>query len=193
MVGVQVLSVWRDRARSHGMSSSGVALHALRLSLGVIFIWFGALKFFPGVSPAEALASDTMRIMTRGVVPDRVALVLLATLETGIGLALVAGRAARVTLGLLLLHLAGTATPLFLLPTMAFEKFPLMLTMEGQYIVKNVVLVSAGLVLLAALPSVPAPVDQAPTEGATSRDHEYAGLQRLPRRSIGSESPGPSS
>ena len=49
------------------MADHGVL--ALRLSLGVIFLWFGLLKFFPGLSPAQSLAADTIAILSFGLVP----------------------------------------------------------------------------------------------------------------------------
>ena len=58
----------------------------LRLSLGVVFLWFGTLKFFPGVSPAEDLAGRTITLMTFGLVPATVSLPVLALWEVVIGL-----------------------------------------------------------------------------------------------------------
>jgi putative oxidoreductase len=73
----------------------------LRISLGVIFLGFGVLKFVPGLSPAEDLAADTMRVLTLGLLPTGIGLVLAATLETAIGLLLITGRYLRLGLGLL--------------------------------------------------------------------------------------------
>src|SRR3954447_12411360 len=67
----------------------------LRVSLGAVFLAFGALKFFPGVSPAQGLVERTTDILLLGLVPGSVALVLVATLECVIGLCLVSGRAMR--------------------------------------------------------------------------------------------------
>ncbi|MDX1617096.1 MAG: hypothetical protein R3300_22515, partial [Candidatus Promineifilaceae bacterium] len=53
----------------------------------------------------------------------------------------------RATLALLFLQMVGTVTPLFLFPEAAFNAFPFQPTLEGQYIIKNLVLVSAGIVL----------------------------------------------
>ena len=47
-----------DAAMTSWMSANGVLI--LRVSLGVVFLWFGFLKFFPGVSPAQNLAGDTI-------------------------------------------------------------------------------------------------------------------------------------
>ncbi len=119
----------------------------LRVALGVVFFWFGGLKFFPGFSPAQELAMRTLDVLTFGLVPQSMGLALLATLECAIGLGLISGRFMRLTLLLLAFQMVGAASPLFLFPGETFVEFPYALTLEGQYIVKNVVLVSAGLVI----------------------------------------------
>lgn len=119
----------------------------LRVSLGVVFLWFGALKFVPGFSPAEDLAGATIATLTFGLVPPKLALLVLAMWESAIGLALVFGVQLRLAIGLLLLQMAGTLTPLLLFPAETFVQFPIAPTLEGQYILKNLVLISAALVL----------------------------------------------
>ena len=119
----------------------------LRVSLGVVFLWFGALKFFPGLSSAEGLASRTIEVLTFGVVGPRWSMPILATWECAIGVGLVVGRPIRLTLALLFLQMLGTFAPLLLFPGETFVSFPFVATLEGQYIIKNVVLISAGLVL----------------------------------------------
>lgn len=134
-----------DQAITDWMSRTGVK--TLRISLGVVFLWFGVLKFFPGLSPAEALAADTIDILTGGLAPARAALIVLALWESAIGIGLITGRALRTTLLLLFLQMPGTVMPLILFPEMTFQSFPFVLTIEGQYIVKNLVLVASGLVI----------------------------------------------
>jgi uncharacterized membrane protein YphA (DoxX/SURF4 family) len=119
----------------------------LRVGLGIVFLWFGVLKFFPNLSPAEELATKTIQTLTFGIVQPQLALPLLATLETLIGLGLIAGKFMRITLLLLLFQMIGTVTPLFLFPAETFTQFPYAPTLEGQYIIKNIVLVAAGLVI----------------------------------------------
>lgn len=119
----------------------------LRVSVGVVFFWFGFLKFFPGMSPAETLAGDTIQLMTGGLLDRRAALVILAAWESAIGLGLVTGKFLRATLLLLFLQMPGTVMPMFLFPELTFHQFPFSLTLEGQYIVKNLVLISAGIVI----------------------------------------------
>ena len=117
-------------------------LQALRISLGIIFFWFGALKLFPGLSPAEELVRNT----TFFVNPDWF-MPLLAIWEMAIGLGLIVGKWMRLTLLLLFLQMPGTALPLLVLPDVVWTQFPYGLTLEGQYIFKNLTLVSAGIVL----------------------------------------------
>ncbi|MFN7210882.1 MAG: DoxX family membrane protein [Aggregatilineales bacterium] len=119
----------------------------LRIGLGIVFLWFGVLKFFPNLSPAEELATRTIETLTFGLVQPQLALPLLAALETLIGLGLLTGKFMRITLLLLLFQMIGTVTPLFLFPGETFTQFPYAPTLEGQYIIKNIVLVAAGLVI----------------------------------------------
>lgn len=127
------------------MARHGIAY--LRISLGAVFLWFGVLKFFPGLSPAEDLAADTIGRMTFGLVAGRGALVAVASLETLIGVALITGAALRTTLLLMWLQMAGTVMPVFLFPERVFREVPYAPTLEGQYIFKNAVLVSAAIVI----------------------------------------------
>lgn len=119
----------------------------LRISLGLVFFWFGVLKFFPGLSPADELATRTIYELTFGIVPPDTALIMLALWETLIGLGLITGKFLRITLLLLFVQMMGTMTPLFLFPTETFTRIPYAPTLEGQYIIKNLVIISAGLVV----------------------------------------------
>ena len=134
-----------DATITRWMAKTGIVL--LRVSLGVIYFWFGALKFFPGLSPAADLATRTLEIISFGLIHPDVALILLATWECVIGLGMITGKYMRVTLLLLFAQMAGTLTPLFFFPTETFLLTPIAPTMEGQYIIKNIALVSAGIVI----------------------------------------------
>src|SRR3990172_4865874 len=101
-----------DTAITGWMAHNGILL--LRWSLGVVFIWFGVLKFFPDLSPAEELASRTIATLTGGIIQPQLSLPVLAAWETLIGLGLIIGRYMRVTLLLLFVQMLGTVTPLFL-------------------------------------------------------------------------------
>jgi uncharacterized membrane protein YphA (DoxX/SURF4 family) len=127
------------------MARYGVTL--LRISVGVVFFWFGALKFFPNLSPAEDLAARTIQTLTFGAVTPALALPILAAWEVLIGIGMISGRFMRATILLLLVQMLGTVTPLFLFPGETFTLFPIAPTLEGQYIIKNLVLVSAGIVI----------------------------------------------
>jgi uncharacterized membrane protein YphA (DoxX/SURF4 family) len=127
------------------MARYGVVL--LRITLGIVFFWFGVLKFFPGQSPAEDLAVRTISKLSFDLIPGNVSILILATWECLIGLGLISGRFLRATLLLLFLQMIGAATPLVLFPQETFTAIPYAPTLEGQYIIKNLVLVSAGLVI----------------------------------------------
>jgi uncharacterized membrane protein YphA (DoxX/SURF4 family) len=124
-----------------------VSVPFLRISMGIIYIWFGILKFFPGLSPAQDLALDTIDVLTFGLMPDALSLVLLALLECGIGLGFLTGRHMRLTLLLLAFQMAGALSPLVLFPDAVFTAGFFAPTLEGQYIIKNLVLIGAGLVI----------------------------------------------
>ena len=121
----------------------------LRISLGLVFLAFGILKFIPGLSPAEPLAAQTLQILTFGVVPVQVALIGIAALETTIGGAapdrpLDAPRLGPARPGELLRILS----PLVLLPGEMFRGL-FAPTLEGQYVLKDVIVAAAGLVIAA--------------------------------------------
>lgn len=127
------------------MAEYGIFL--VRISIGIIFFWFGILKYFPGLSPADDLATRTIETLTFGIITGEVALVILATLEVAIGIGLIFGIFLRETLLLLFFQMLGTITPMFLFPEEVFTRIPYAPTLEGQYIIKNIVIVSAGLVI----------------------------------------------
>lgn len=127
------------------MARNGLTL--LRISLGVIFFWFGVLKFFPGLSPAQDLAGRTIDALTGGRLSPGVAVAVLATWECLIGIGLLVGKFLRVVILLLLVQMAGTLAPIVLFPAEVFVRIPFAPTLEGQYIIKNAVLISAAIVL----------------------------------------------
>ena len=124
-----------------------VAIPTLRIALGVVFLWFGVLKFFPNLSPAETLVGRTIEVLTLGLVKPSVSLPVLAAWESLIGLGLILGRGLRGVLFLLAVQMAGTFTPLLLFPQETFSTFPIVPTLEGQYIIKNIVLIGAAMVV----------------------------------------------
>ena len=129
-----------DQGITRWMARYGLLI--MRLGLGVVFFWFGALKLVPGLSPAEDLVKSTIYF-----VDPNLFLPVLAVWEMAIGLGLITGKWMRLTLLLLFLQMPGTALPLVLLPEVTWTAFPYGLTMEGQYIIKNLALIGAALVL----------------------------------------------
>lgn len=122
----------------------------LRVAVGAVFLGFGALKYFPGVSPAQNLTEATTHILFFGLIPDRLALIGVATLECFIGAALIAGRPMRLALWLLGFEFVGILSPLVLLPARLFAGPHHAPTLEGQYVLKDVILVGAAMVIAAA-------------------------------------------
>lgn len=127
------------------MARHGITL--LRIGLGIVFFWFGAIKLIPGLSPAQDLAARTINMLTFGLVSPAISVPGLAIWECAIGLGLISGKFMRVTILLLLVQMLGTLTPLALFPGETWRIFPIAPTLEGQYIIKNIVLVSAALVI----------------------------------------------
>lgn len=115
----------------------------LAISIGVVYLWFGALKYFPDLSPAEGLAKNTIHVLTFGVIPDTVSIVLLAIWETAIGVLLISGLWRRTAVVLALVHMVFTFTPLLFFPGDTFNDGPLYLTLVGQYIIKNLIIIAA--------------------------------------------------
>lgn len=123
----------------------------LRLSLGAVFLGFGVLKLFPGVSPAQDLVEMTSMILTFGLVPGSVALAAVGALECAIGLCLITGRGMRLAIYLLAIQMIGILSPAILLSHRLFSGPHHAPTLEGQYVLKDVILAAAALVLAATL------------------------------------------
>ena len=120
----------------------------LRISFGVIYFWFGILKFFPGMSPAEDLAKETIHVLTFGLIPDQVSIILLATWEVLLGLLFFSNLFQRFAVRFALLHMACTFLPLAFFPALSFSHVPYAFTLVGQYIVKNLVFIVALLMMM---------------------------------------------
>ncbi|WP_238718853.1 hypothetical protein [Pelagihabitans pacificus] len=120
----------------------------LAISIGVVYLWFGFLKFFPEVSPAEGLAKNTIHALTFGFIGDQVSIILLAILEVGIGLLFVLNIFKKTAIYVALIHMACTFTPFLLFVEDSFVAAPFIPTLLGQYIGKNIIIVGALLTLL---------------------------------------------
>ncbi|MFV2015419.1 MAG: DoxX family membrane protein, partial [Candidatus Heimdallarchaeota archaeon] len=113
----------------------------LRYTIGIVFIWFGTLKLF-NKSPANELVENTIVF-----IPPEIFIPILGIWEVMIGVGLIIRRFNRMAIFLLFLQMPGTMLPLILLPEVSFVSFPFVLTLEGQYIIKNLVLISGGIVI----------------------------------------------
>lgn len=128
-----------DATIAAGMDRVGVPI--LRFAIAVVFIWFGTLKILD-VSPAGDLVAATVYL-----VPADVFVPILGVWEVVIGLCFLYRPLLRLGILLLFLQLPGTFLPLILLPEVVFVSFPYLLTVEGQYIIKNLVIIGAALVI----------------------------------------------
>lgn len=122
---------------------------ALRIAVGAVFLGFGVLKFFPDVSPAQDLAETTFGKLSFGLIPGGVAIIGIATLECFIGICLLLNRWMRLATWLLLFELIGILSPIVLLPARLFAGPHHAPTLEGQYVIKDIVLVAAAMVIVA--------------------------------------------
>ena len=133
-----------DRSISAFMNVWGI--FALRISLGIIFIWFGVLKPF-GLSPAEPLIIATVHWLP--LFDAEMWVSIIGWWEVAIGTAFLFRKTIRVAIPLLALQMVGTFMPLILLPSITFQAghLPYGPTLEGQYIIKNLLIISAALVV----------------------------------------------
>jgi len=119
----------------------------LRLSLGIVFVWFGVLKIV-GHSPVADLV-----IKTAYFLPPDVALIGMGILETIIGLGLLTGLAMRLTLFLFFVQMCGTFLTVITRPDLLIEHGdPLLLSVDGEFLLKNLVLIAAGIAIIGAVP-----------------------------------------
>lgn len=133
------------------MRESGIPL--LRIGLGVVYLWFGVLKLFPGGSPAQDLVDRTVSALTFGIVHGDLARLSAAITEIGIALVLLSFRAPQLTAVLLVGHVVLVSTPLVLFPGEMWSG-PLQASFEAQYILKNLVTVAAAVVIASSHPRV---------------------------------------
>jgi putative oxidoreductase len=125
------------------------SISALRIAVGAIFLGFGVLKYFPGVSPAQSIVEATTHILFLGLIPGDVAIKIIATLECFIGICLLANRWMRLAVWLLAAEFVGILAPIVLLPARLFTGPHDAPNLLGQYCLKDIILVTAGLVIVA--------------------------------------------
>ncbi|MQA03415.1 MAG: DoxX family protein [Streptosporangiales bacterium] len=122
------------------------SIDILRISLGVVFLAFGALKFIPGASPAEELVVRTLQTMSFDLVSAQAAMIITAVMECFIGVTMITGKLVKVGLLTLGAAFVGIMSPLVLFFGDLFPGAP---TLEAQYVFKDIVLIAAGLVVAA--------------------------------------------
>ncbi len=122
------------------MARHGITL--LRVAIGIVYIWFGALKLAQGVSPIEGFIREAMPFL-----PGDIFMPFLAVWEMVIGLGFIVWRFPRVTLALMLMQMGGAMSPLILRPDLVWQTFPYQWTLVGQYIFKDIILITAALVI----------------------------------------------
>lgn len=115
----------------------------LSITIGIVYLWFGALKFFPHLSPAEDLAKNTINLLTFGWIPSEVSIILLAIWETVLGFMFLTNCCRRVAIWAAFIHMTFTFTPLFFFPEVSFTQNAFTFTLLGQYIVKNLIIIGA--------------------------------------------------
>ncbi len=119
----------------------------LSISIGITYIVFGVLKFFPNVSPAEELAESTISLLTFELIPNQISIVLLAFWETMIGIFLILNSSIKIILNLAIIHILLTFSPLFFFPEDIFDFNTPTFSLLGQYIFKNIIILSCLTVL----------------------------------------------
>jgi putative oxidoreductase len=123
------------------------SINILRFTMGIVFLGFGVLKFFTGISPIESLATRTTSELTLGIFTGHSAMVFVAILECLIGFCFLTGMFLRVGVWLLALQMVGAMSPLFLYPSELFSGTLHAPTLEAQYIIKDIILIAAGMVI----------------------------------------------
>ena len=118
-----------------------IAIPALRITLGVVYVWFGVLKIV-GASPVDQLVASMLPFL-----PANVAVAGMGWVEVALGAGLLAGFGVRWIAAAQVLHLLGTFAVFVFHPQVAFDGSPFFVTFEGEFIAKNLVLVAALLVV----------------------------------------------
>ena len=122
------------------------SLLMLRMALATVFVWFGALKIFD-VSPVADLVASSLSVM-----PPRLAVTVTGVVELAIGLGLLTGRHPRLTMALFFGLMIGTFLPLVAHPMVGFQDGnPLLLSVTGEFIFKNLILITAGFTIVGSL------------------------------------------
>ena len=114
----------------------------LRISVAIIYIWFGILKPFDS-SPAAELVANSVHFL-----PREPFFLFLGVWETALGIMFLIPKLTRIAFWIFVGHIIGTFTPFITLTDAVFVRFPFQLTLEGQYIIKNFVLIAAVIAIM---------------------------------------------
>jgi uncharacterized membrane protein YphA (DoxX/SURF4 family) len=158
----------------------------LRISMGAVFFGFGVLKFFPNVSPAQTIATQALSVMSFGLLPASVSIIFVASLECAIGLCLLTGKFLRIAVGLLFFEIIGILSPVVFLPGELFTGPFHAPNLLGQYVLKDVILAAAGMVIAATLRKAPLSTEQKvegeklATSGEQMREEVKSSTQPVP-------------
>lgn len=125
------------------MKIQNIKRRYLQISIGLVYLWFGGLKFFPNFSPAEELAINTIDQLTFSMIPSSISILLLAFWEVLVGVFSLFNLQKKGTVRLAVVHMLLTFTPLLFFPELIFNESLLTLTLLGQYIIKNLIILGA--------------------------------------------------
>ena len=125
------------------MNLQNIKNRYLQISIGLVYLWFGALKFFPNVSPAEELATNTIGELTFSMIPPSISIIMLALWEVTVGLFFLFNLHKKIAIRVAVVHMLLTFTPLYFFPDLIFNDNILSLTLLGQYIIKNLIILGA--------------------------------------------------
>jgi putative oxidoreductase len=145
----------------------------LRISMGLVIFGFGFLKYFPGISPAQTLVLKVNHALTFGLMPDRVTLILFATVESIIGLSLITGWGLRVIIYPLSVWAIAILSPIVLMPGELFSGPDHAPTLEGQYVLKDIILLAGCLVIAAHVRRRPAQTAPAEAEQSELQESQH--------------------
>jgi len=133
--------------QEHSKNTADTAMNIFSASIGIIYLWFGALKFLHSYSPAEALALQTINKLTFNLLADNFSLLTLAVWECFIGIALIFRLWMKPVLIIMFVHMFFTFAPFVFFPAVTFSHPPFGFSLVGQYIMKNIVIISGGYLL----------------------------------------------
>lgn len=134
-----------------------IKFRILAISIGIVFFLFGILKFFPNLSPAEAIGITTVQKITFGLFSAKMAIYSLATMEVCIGLCLITNTFVKQAIFVAFFHLIMTFTPIILFPSEAFRGSLAQPSLLTQYIIKNIIIIGALLVIYPINQNIPLP------------------------------------